>query len=149
MGSSATVGSQRKALQGQRQTCQRIKAQCLGVEAPHYADYSLTDYRQPRNAVQHAEIGGRIQLQRVDLGAAKPFFNERDKKKRQTIFDPMRTASPQWLAAAIDSSTNSVSTMIHQMKELAEQGWKISFTDLDEQLGRCGAPARPYRLVRL
>jgi hypothetical protein len=40
--------------------------------------------------------------------------------------------------------------MMHQInKELAEQGWKISSTNLKRQPRQRGAPRRRYRLVRL
>jgi hypothetical protein len=76
------------------------------------------------------------------------------KKKRQIILDLVSESidglTLRELAAAVDSPTNCVSVMIHNInKELVEQGWKIGFTDLERQPGRRGAPRRRYWLVRL
>jgi hypothetical protein len=82
------------------------------------------------------------------------FFKKRQKRKWETIVDLIGGSTTgltrNELAAAVDSPTNCVSVMIHQInKELAEQGLKISSTYLERQPGRRGAPGRRYRLVRL
>jgi hypothetical protein len=76
------------------------------------------------------------------------------KIKRQRILDLIGGTSGgitrQDLAAAIGSTTNCVSVVISRInKELAGQGWKIGFNDMERQPRRRGAPGRRYRLVRL
>jgi hypothetical protein len=91
-------------------------------------------------------------ISRPSLFFKKP---NRRRKKRQRILDLIDSSATgitrKELAAAVDSHTNCVSVMIHQInKELIEQGWKITSTGpVEQHQKRRGAPQRRYRLVRL
>jgi hypothetical protein len=81
-------------------------------------------------------------------------FKKRSRQKQQAIVDLIRDSSTgltrKELATALNSPIGCVSVMMHQInKDLVEQGWKISSTDLQRQRGQRGAPGRRYRLVRL
>jgi hypothetical protein len=76
------------------------------------------------------------------------------RKKRQSILELIGGSASgitlKELAIAVNSNTNCVSVMMHQInKELVEQGWKIISSDLVPRLGHRGATRRCYRLVRL